>query len=205
MLSSIDCLQLDVARGQKSRYFGLYFHEALFCSGIFFFFKHPYISRRWFAFLRRHSNDKIHLNHEINQGYFAWGELLERDDCCFTLCVIVPIGYCMVFDDFVHAWRRPFFPASICKSGPVTRGMNSRNTKVSGLLFIPYLFLASIWTAIPKGVDFNVVKSTFLSVDGIRAIHNLRIWGLTTEKFALSAHLAIGMGHTISLKIYLLS
>ena len=36
------------------------------------------------------------------------------------------------------------------------------------------------------------MKDTFLSVEGIRAIHNLRIWGLTTEKFALSAHLAIG-------------
>ena len=46
--------------------------------------------------------------------------------------------------------------------------------------------------ALPQGVDFNVVKETFLSVDGIRAIHNIRIWGLTTEKFALSAHLAIG-------------
>ncbi len=49
-----------------------------------------------------------------------------------------------------------------------------------------------IISAIPKGVDFEVVKSTFMGVSGIRAVHNIRIWGLTTEKFALAAHLAIG-------------
>ncbi len=31
-----------------------------------------------------------------------------------------------------------------------------------------------------------------MSVEGIVAVHNLRIWGLTTDKTALSAHLAVG-------------
>merc|ERR1711951_112272 len=44
---------------------------------------------------------------------------------------------------------------------------------------------------IPRDVDFNVVRDLFLSVEGIVAVHNLRIWGLTTDKTALSAHLAI--------------
>jgi len=44
---------------------------------------------------------------------------------------------------------------------------------------------------IPKDVDFSVVKSTILKVPGIVSVHNLRIWGLTTDKTALSAHLAI--------------
>merc|ERR1712029_872678 len=45
--------------------------------------------------------------------------------------------------------------------------------------------------AIPQGIDFQVVRVVFMSVDGIVAVHNLRIWGLTTDKTALSAHLAI--------------
>ena len=45
---------------------------------------------------------------------------------------------------------------------------------------------------IPRDVSFNVVQETFKSVDGIVAVHNLRIWGLTTDKTALAAHLAIG-------------
>ena len=44
----------------------------------------------------------------------------------------------------------------------------------------------------PRDINFNVVQDTFLSVEGIVAVHNLRIWGLTTDKTALSAHLAIG-------------
>jgi len=36
------------------------------------------------------------------------------------------------------------------------------------------------------------VQDTFLSVEGIVAVHNLRIWGLTTDKSALAAHLAVG-------------
>ena len=44
---------------------------------------------------------------------------------------------------------------------------------------------------IPKNIDFSIVKSTIINVPGIVSVHNLRIWGLTTEKTALSAHLAI--------------
>ncbi|CAB4064161.1 SLC30A2 [Lepeophtheirus salmonis] len=44
---------------------------------------------------------------------------------------------------------------------------------------------------IPKSIDFNVVQDIFISVEGIMAIHNIRIWGITTDKTALSAHLAI--------------
>ena len=44
---------------------------------------------------------------------------------------------------------------------------------------------------IPRNMNFSAVQDTFLSVEGIVAVHNLRIWGLTTDKTALSAHLAI--------------
>ena len=36
------------------------------------------------------------------------------------------------------------------------------------------------------------MQETFRSVDGVVAVHNLRIWGLTTDKTALAAHLATG-------------
>ena len=35
--------------------------------------------------------------------------------------------------------------------------------------------------ATPSDVSYDIVKETFLSVDGIKQIHNLRIWGLTTD------------------------
>ncbi len=44
---------------------------------------------------------------------------------------------------------------------------------------------------IPSNINFNAVQETFLSVDGIVSVHNLRIWGITIDKTALSCHLAV--------------
>jgi zinc transporter 2 len=66
--------------------------------------------------------------------------------------------------------------------------------------------------ATPTGISYEVVKNTFLSVDRIKQIHNLRherflfdilfpkykifrIWGMTTDKTALAAHLGVGHGY----------
>lgn len=54
--------------------------------------------------------------------------------------------------------------------------------------------VAVLLEATPSDVSYDVVKETFLSVKGIRQIHNLRIWGLTTDKTALAAHLAVDQG-----------
>jgi len=48
--------------------------------------------------------------------------------------------------------------------------------------------------ATPSNIDYDLVKNTFLGVKGIHQIHNLRIWGLTTDKTALTAHLAVEEG-----------
>lgn len=48
--------------------------------------------------------------------------------------------------------------------------------------------------ATPSGINYEIVKTSFLSVKGIKQIHNLRIWGLTTDKTALAAHLAVERG-----------
>lgn len=44
----------------------------------------------------------------------------------------------------------------------------------------------------PTYLDYNEMQEIFLGIDGVRRVHNLRIWGLSINKVALSAHLAIG-------------
>ncbi|XP_035447300.1 zinc transporter 2 isoform X4 [Spodoptera frugiperda] len=46
----------------------------------------------------------------------------------------------------------------------------------------------------PRGVDFQEVANTFLSLPGVLRVHNLRMWALSLDKTALSAHLAIRAG-----------
>lgn len=46
---------------------------------------------------------------------------------------------------------------------------------------------------IPKGFDYSQVEKTFTEIDGVLKVHNLRIWALSLDKTALSAHLAISM------------
>jgi len=48
--------------------------------------------------------------------------------------------------------------------------------------------------ATPSSINYEIVKNSFLSVQGIKQVHNLRIWGLTTDKTALAAHLAVESG-----------
>ncbi|OXU26397.1 hypothetical protein TSAR_010714 [Trichomalopsis sarcophagae] len=47
---------------------------------------------------------------------------------------------------------------------------------------------------IPKGFDYSQVESTFMQIDGVVKVHNLRIWALSLDKTALSAHIAIRPG-----------
>lgn len=45
--------------------------------------------------------------------------------------------------------------------------------------------------ATPDYMDYDEVHRLFLSIDGVVHVHNLRIWALSIDKVALSAHLAI--------------
>ncbi|ESO05532.1 hypothetical protein HELRODRAFT_111080 [Helobdella robusta] len=45
--------------------------------------------------------------------------------------------------------------------------------------------------AVPTNVPFNQVKEQLRAITGVKEIHNLRIWSLTTTKVALSAHVAL--------------
>ena len=46
----------------------------------------------------------------------------------------------------------------------------------------------------PAGMSYSQVRNILLAVPGIRQVHNLRIWSLTTDKAAMAAHLVIESG-----------
>jgi len=43
----------------------------------------------------------------------------------------------------------------------------------------------------PKGIDFQEVRDMLCAIDGVRQVHNLRIWALTAQKICLSCHIGI--------------
>ncbi|XP_018011423.1 zinc transporter 2 isoform X2 [Hyalella azteca] len=44
---------------------------------------------------------------------------------------------------------------------------------------------------VPPGVDYNAICSNLAVIPGVRMIHSLHVWTLTTDKNALSVHIAI--------------
>lgn len=48
--------------------------------------------------------------------------------------------------------------------------------------------------ATPNYLDYKEVMNTFLAIEGVVRVHNLRIWALSINKVALGAHLAISPG-----------
>lgn len=43
--------------------------------------------------------------------------------------------------------------------------------------------------AAPRGVDVAAVRDAFLGLPGVKAVHDLHVWGLSTTETALTAHL----------------
>ncbi|CAO1358526.1 unnamed protein product [Diamesa hyperborea] len=43
----------------------------------------------------------------------------------------------------------------------------------------------------PRYLDYSAILETFLQIDGVVRVHNLRIWALSVNKIALAAHLAV--------------
>lgn len=44
----------------------------------------------------------------------------------------------------------------------------------------------------PRGINFQEVMKLIYTIPGIVKVHNLRIWSLSMDKTALSAHIVIG-------------
>lgn len=47
----------------------------------------------------------------------------------------------------------------------------------------------------PRGINFQEVQKMLFAISGVVKVHNLRIWSLSMDKTALSAHIAIAKGH----------
>lgn len=43
----------------------------------------------------------------------------------------------------------------------------------------------------PNYLHYAEVMNVFLQIEGVERVHNLRIWALSINKVALSAHLAV--------------
>ncbi|XP_060516395.1 proton-coupled zinc antiporter SLC30A2 isoform X2 [Cylas formicarius] len=54
--------------------------------------------------------------------------------------------------------------------------------------------LLVLMEALPKGIDFEEVMNIALNIEGVKRVHNLRIWALSLDKIAMSAHIAISPG-----------
>ncbi|KAJ8984507.1 hypothetical protein NQ317_010978 [Molorchus minor] len=54
--------------------------------------------------------------------------------------------------------------------------------------------LLVLMEALPKGIDFEDVMNILLNIEGVKRVHNLRIWALSLDKIAMSAHVAISPG-----------
>lgn len=54
--------------------------------------------------------------------------------------------------------------------------------------------LLVLMEALPKGIDFEDVMTILLKIEGVKRVHNLRIWALSLDKIAMSAHMAIDSG-----------
>ncbi|MDZ4363632.1 cation diffusion facilitator family transporter [Brevundimonas sp.] len=48
--------------------------------------------------------------------------------------------------------------------------------------------------AAPRGVEVAQVRAAFLALPGVRAVHDLHVWGLSTTQTALTAHLVHDRG-----------
>ena len=49
--------------------------------------------------------------------------------------------------------------------------------------------------AVPLNIDFEVVEKFLTNLPGVRRVHDLHIWGMSTTEAALTAHLVIPDGH----------
>ncbi len=49
--------------------------------------------------------------------------------------------------------------------------------------------------AVPGGIDVEAVSDYLRQLNGVKALHDLHIWGMSTTETALTAHLVIPSGH----------
>jgi cobalt-zinc-cadmium efflux system protein len=59
------------------------------------------------------------------------------------------------------------------------------------------LFKESVWMSlagVPSGIDIDEVEDALASIEGVRSVHDLHVWPLSTTETALTAHLVAPEG-----------
>jgi cobalt-zinc-cadmium efflux system protein len=54
--------------------------------------------------------------------------------------------------------------------------------------------VAMALAGVPRGVDFDAVEGALRGLDGVAAVHDLHIWGVSTSETVLTAHLVVPAG-----------
>ena len=49
--------------------------------------------------------------------------------------------------------------------------------------------------ATPDSISTEQVESTLLGIEGVEDVHDLHVWGLTQEKFCMTAHVTVKETH----------
>ena len=53
--------------------------------------------------------------------------------------------------------------------------------------------IALLLSGAPRTVDFTDVTQSLLEIQGVREVHDLRMWSLSMNKIAMAVHLAVGV------------
>ncbi|CAL8077219.1 unnamed protein product [Orchesella dallaii] len=97
----------------------------------------------------------------------------------FTAAVVVSVKPEWVAADLICTIL--FSVASICSSIGLTKRI-----------------LNVLMEGVPDGIDYEKVRGALLKMQGVLAIHNLRMWSLSMANTAVSVHLVIGPGNNVN-------
>ena len=50
--------------------------------------------------------------------------------------------------------------------------------------------------ATPRGIDYGAVKTAIEMVEGVKSVHDLHIWAISTESMYVSVHVVCAMPET---------
>ncbi|XP_051157229.1 zinc transporter 2 isoform X2 [Leptopilina boulardi] len=143
-----------------------------------------------------HSNHNHKHEEKTNNDKCREEGVLEKDE---KRNINVRAAYIHVLGDFIQSVG-VFVAALIIYFKPEWRIVDPICTFLFSILVILTTVaiikdvMNVLMEGIPKGFDYSQVENTFIQIDGVVKVHNLRIWALSLDKTALSAHLAIQPG-----------
>ena len=66
---------------------------------------------------------------------------------------------------------------------------------IFGYLVVKRALADVLWTVSgrPHSVDFDRLSAELSALTGVRSVHSLKVWALTSNELCASVHLAVGM------------